>query len=344
VTETLAQLGEFGLIDRLDRLLKSEGVHGSGATLGLGDDCAAIRPRAGMDLLVTCDAFVEGRHYLPDRISAFDLGRRAMTVNISDIGAMGGWPLYALISLGLRAETPIADIEAIYRGFLFELNPLDAAVIGGNLTKSDTPFIDITLIGEVEPDILVKRSTARPGDAILVTGWPGQSAAGLNLILAASSDADLEAEPLVQYYRTPGHRLREGRAIGQARLATAMIDTSDGLLGDLGHICQESRVGAELLVDQLPVSAELKSAAEQLGKDPYELLLGDSDDYELIVTCRTENVADVQKIVAQAGDAPSAIIGRLTEEPGIRLKWPSGRVTEAAAAGWDHFKNKKEGA
>lgn len=339
--ETLSRIGEFGLIERIDRLLKKEGVPGSGLTLGLGDDCAAIRPRPGADLLVTCDAFVEGRHYLPERISSFDLGRRAMTANISDIGAMGGWPLYALVSLGLKAETPVGDIEELYRGFLFELNPLGAAVIGGNLTKSETPFIDITLIGEVEPADMVRRSTAKAGDVILVTGWPGQAAAGLGLVLAAPADADLDSEPLVGYYRTPGHRVREGRAIGRSHLATAMIDTSDGLLGDLGHICQDSRVGAELFMERLPVSAELRSAAKRLGKDPYELLLADSDDYELIVACRPEHVQGIEQVVAEVGQAPSAVIGRLTDELGIRLKWPDNRITRTEAVGWDHFKANK---
>ena len=338
MVETLARIGEFGLIDRIDRLLKKEGVPGAGLDVGLGDDCAAIRPRPGFDLLVTCDAFVEGRHYLPERISRFDLGRRAMTANISDIGAMGGWPLYGLVSLGLKAETPVSDVEALYRGFLFELNPLGAVVIGGNLTQSGVPFIDITLIGEVEPADLTRRSTARVGDAVLVTGWPGQAAAGLSLLLAASPGAALDAEPLVRVYSTPGHRVREGRAIGRSHLASAMIDTSDGLLGDLGHICQDSRVGAELFMESLPVSAELRSAAGRLGKAPYEFVLADSDDYELIVACRPENVRGIQQVVAEVGEAPSAVIGRLTEEPGIRLKWPDGRITRAEAVGWDHFK------
>jgi len=161
-----------------------------------------------------------------------------MTVNISDIGAMGGHPLYALISLGLNPDQLIRDVLEIYRGFLLELNPFSASIIGGNLTRSGNgSFIDITLIGEVEQGKSLRRSGARAGDVILVTGFPGQAAAGLKLLLRSPNDPDLRKHLLVQIYNVPSHRARLGAAIGGAGLASAMIDTSDGFLGDLGHIC-----------------------------------------------------------------------------------------------------------
>ena len=155
MTETLADLGEFGLIDRIDELIRKHGTGTPGLTLGLGDDAAAFRPHPDYELLLTCDSVVEGRHYLPGRISPFDLGRRAMALNISDIGAMGGRPLSALVSLGLRAETPVAEVEDMFRGFIEELNPFGASIIGGNLTEAvAAAFIDVTLIGQVRPDRL----------------------------------------------------------------------------------------------------------------------------------------------------------------------------------------------
>ena len=285
--ERVSDIGEFGLIRRISDLLNKEGIRSEQVTLGIGDDTASFLPRPGYELLVTCDCMVEGRHYLPGKISPLDLGRRAMALNISDIGAMGGRPLYALISLGLKAEVLVQDVEEMYRGFLLELNPFGASIIGGNLTKSGNGmFIDITLIGEVEQGKGVRRSGAKPGDAILVTGYPGQAAAGLQLLLHAPDDSKILEHPLVKIYNTPSHRAQLGEAIAKAGCATAMIDTSDGFLGDLGHICEESSVGAELFKEKLPVSEDLREAAHILHQDPYDFFLGESDDYELVITCR----------------------------------------------------------
>jgi len=167
--ERVSDIGEFGLIRRISDLLNKEGIRSERVTVGIGDDTASFLQRPGYELLVTCDCMVEGRHYLPGKISSLDLGRRAMTLNISDIGAMGGRPLYALISLGLKAEVLVQYVEEMYRGFLLELRPFGASIIGGNLTKSgDGMFIDITLIGEVEQGKGLRRSGAKPGDVILV--------------------------------------------------------------------------------------------------------------------------------------------------------------------------------
>lgn len=337
--ETLADIGEFGVIDRLDELIRREGVQAPRLSLGIGDDAACFRPKEGYELLVTCDSMVEGRHYLPTHILPHDLGRRAMVLNISDIGAMGGRPLYALISLGLKADTPISDVEDMYLGFLRELNPFEASIIGGNLTKSGNgPFIDITLIGEVERGKLIRRSTARKDDAILITGYPGQAAAGLELLLHSDIHEDLQNHPLVHAYNTPSHRAREGRAIALSGLATAMIDTSDGLLGDLGHLCEESGVGAILIQDNLPMSKALIEVSNQLGKDPYDMVLGESDDYELIITCDRESVDQIHTIFGSINQDPVSEVGRITDaQDGIQLVLPDGKAKRLTPSGWDHF-------
>ena len=339
MAETLAEIGEFGLINRIHELLRKEGVGAPGVMLGIGDDCASFLPRAGFELLVTCDCIVEGRHYLPDHITPLDLGRRAMALNISDIGAMGGKPLYAIVSLGLKGDAPVSYLEAMYRGFVSELNPFGAAIIGGNLTKSDhVTFIDISLIGEVEQGKIVRRSTARVGDAILITGYPGQSYAGLQLLLKGQPTENLYEHPLVRVYNRPSHRAREGEAVAHSGYATAMIDTSDGFLGDLGHICKESGVGAELLQEKLPVSRDLLQAAPQLGQDPYNLVLQDSDDYELIITCSADHVDRVCSAIAGLSDVPVTEVGRITDAAGgIKLILPDGTKQGIAPSGWDHF-------
>jgi thiamine-monophosphate kinase len=339
MVETLASIGEFGLIDRIRNIIEREGVPSSGVSLGIGDDAASFHPHEGFEVLLTCDCIVEGRHYLPGHISPFDLGRRSMTLNISDIGAMGGNPLYALVSLGLRGDTPLADVEAMYLGFLKELTPLGASIVGGNLTKTvGALFIDITLVGEVEQGRILRRCTAREGDLILVTGYPGQAAAGLQMLLRAEPEEDLHDHPLVRAYNTPTHRAREGRTVAQSGYATAMIDTSDGFLGDLGHICDESRAGAALLQKNLPLSDALLRAAPQLGRDPYDLFLGDSDDYELIITCGAEHAEDLRTTLASVSDVPVSQVGRITSaSEGMKLILPDGSLQDIRAGGWDHF-------
>ncbi len=337
--KTLADIGEFGLIHRIQKLLKKEGVKAPGVTLGIGDDTASVRPRPDHELLVTCDCLVDGQHFLSERITPLDLGRRAMAVNISDIGAMGGQPLYALVSLGLKTEMAVADVENMYRGFLLELKPFEASIIGGNITKiRDAIFIDITLLGEVEQGRLMLRSTAKVGDTILVTGYPGQAAAGLKFLLSSESRKDLGEHPLVRTYNTPSHRAREGQAIARSGFATAMIDTSDGFLSDLGHICQDSGVGAELIKEKLPLSEDLRQAALELKLDPYELFLEDSDDYELIITGAPKNVSQIRSAVASVSDIPVAEVGQITDSAGdIKLILQDGTRQHITPAGWDHF-------
>ncbi len=344
MTERVSDIGEFGLIRRIDEIVNREGIRSERVTLGIGDDTAAFLPRPGYELLITCDCIVEGRHFLPEYIRPLDLGRRAMVVNVSDIGAMGGKPLYALISLGLKAETSVQDVEEIYHGFLFELNPFGASIIGGNITKSGNGmFIDITLVGEVEQGKAVRRSGARPGDVILVTGYPGQSAAGLQLLLHEPGDSKIKEHPLVKIFNTPSHRAQVGEAIAQTGCASALIDTSDGFLGDLGHICEGSGVGAELLKEKFPISEHLREAALRLRGDPYDFFLGDSDDYELIITCRPQDVPRIRSSVSQCCPVLVTEVGTITDKAGeIFLLLPEGTKLPVKPSGWDHFQ-KSEG-
>jgi thiamine-monophosphate kinase len=340
LTESLADIGEFGLIERIHGLLKEIGVKAPGVSLGIGDDAASFQPRSGYEFLITCDSLIEGRHYLPHHTEPLNLGRRAMAVNISDIGAMGGHPLYAVVSMGLKPETLVAHVEDMYRGFIQELNPFQASIIGGNFTGSQhTVFIDITLIGEVKRENIMLRSSARAGDTILVTGYPGQAAAGLLLLKKVKAAEDMHAHPLVKAYNVPKHRAKEGRAIALSRKANAMIDTSDGFLADLGHICKDSRLGAVLIQEKLPISPELKKVAFELEIDPYHLFLGESDDYELIVTCPPENVPHVRSAVQSVGQVPVHEVGRITDTIGdIQWVHADGTKRPVNLQGWDHFK------
>ncbi|HOP48464.1 MAG TPA: thiamine-phosphate kinase [Desulfobacteraceae bacterium] len=339
MTETVADTGEFKLIDRIHAILRNEGVMATSVKVGIGDDCASFSPRKGYEMLVTCDCVVEGKHFLPRYFSPVELGQRTMTLNISDIGAMGGKPLYALVSLGLKRDTPVSFVEALYRGFLYELNPFGASIIGGNLTESGGGiFIDVTLIGEVKQGRIVRRSGSRAGDAILVTGFPGESAAGLKLLQLSIPDKDFDRHHLVTAYKNPSHRACEGHAIAESGCATAMIDISDGIIGDLGHICRESRVGARLFKQNIPISEHMHKAASYLGEDPYEMFMKSSDDYELIITCPPDCIDRIRAAVASAGNVPVTELGIITDEnEGINLISPDGSQRRIKPSGWDHF-------
>ncbi|MFQ6038216.1 MAG: thiamine-phosphate kinase [Candidatus Aminicenantales bacterium] len=337
--ETVADIGEFGLIRRIRHLLGESGVREPALSVDIGDDTAAYMPRKGYELLITCDSLVEGRHFLADRISPFALGKRSMVANISDIGAMGGLPRFALVSLGLQPDMLVSSVEQMYRGFLEELSPFGGRIIGGNITRSDgRMFIDITLLGEAERDKILCRSGAKPGDSILVTGYPGEAAAGLRILLNASPAEDLGGHPLVAAYRTPSHRAHEGHAVARSGLAHAMIDTSDGFLGDLGHICEESRVGAEVFEERLPLSPDIKEAAKDYRWNPLDLFLGDSDDYELIITCGPEHVPPLCSVIQEVSPVLISEVGRITDEPGvIQLVSAGGKKRRVGPSGWDHF-------
>jgi thiamine-monophosphate kinase len=343
MAERVSDIGEFGLIRRINDVVNREGIRSESVSLGIGDDTASFLPRPGYEILVTCDCIVEGRHYLPQHISFRDLGRRSMTLNISDIGAMGGKPLYALVSLGLKGEMLVQDVEEMYLGFLAELNPFGAAIIGGNLTGSGNGmFIDITLIGEVERGRSLRRSGARPGDVILVSGYPGQAAAGLQLLLHGPDDLKRAGHPLITAYNTPSHRAHLGAAIAETDLATAMIDTSDGFVGDLGHICEESKVGADLFEERIPVSGDLHDGARILHRNPHDFFLGESDDYELIITCRPENANLLRAVAEKCCTAPLAEVGLLKERnEGIFLLLATGERRPLKSLSWDHFRSTK---
>ncbi len=341
---TLAQVGEFGLIDKIHEVIRTEGVEKPKHLLGIGDDCAAFQSRPGYHLLVTCDCMVENRHYLPSFLSHQDIGRRAMALNISDVGAMGGRPLYALVSLGLRPDMHLDDVITVYRGFLAELNPFNALIIGGNVTKSeDANFFDITLIGEVEMGKMVRRSAAKPGDAILVTGYPGESAAGLAILLNTELTGPFGGSPLVTAYRRPVHRAEEGYAVSQTGCAHAMIDTSDGLLGDLGHICDESGVRAVIYEEKLPRSPALVQFTERMGEGPLDYVFKESDDYELLITCASGNVQRIRDAILRISNIPVTEIGSITETKGAEAKGEievigvDGKPRLKTGSGWDHF-------
>lgn len=329
----IRDIGEFGLIERIAALTGAA----SGAVVGIGDDTAVLDTGGPRLLLATIDIQVEGRHFLRNRIPARALGRRTAAINLSDIGAMGGEPRWALVSLALPPDLEVGWVEDLYRGLGEELGRFGAAVIGGNLSGGETIMIDLALLGEVERERLLRRGGARPGDAILVTGTLGASAAGRFALDAGLDPSDPAVAEVIRAHESPIPRVTAGRAIAATGRATAMLDLSDGLSSDLGHICDASGTGALIDAAALPIAAATRSVAARLGLDPVRLAVAGGEDYELLLTATTEAVEPLRAAVRDAAAIDLTVVGRIL--PAAEGRWLSvaGGRAPLTAAGWDHF-------
>lgn len=329
----LRQLGEFGLIRRIEkRFLPPAAV-----PLGIGDDAAAIQTRPRNYLLLTTDSQIEGVHFDLSFSTLEQVGYKSVMVNVSDIAAMGGSPRALLISLGLTERQQVEEIDALYRGMKKAIREAGIDLIGGNIAATPGPFfLSPTLIGEVPKKEMITRAGARAGDALYVTGTLGDAAGGLAL-LKKGIEARRFAR-LLRRHRSPSARWREGRLLAQARIASAMIDLSDGLASDLRHLAAKSRLGAEVQADQIPLSRPLQEVALQLGADPLEYAVTGGEDYELLFSVPDQKIKRLEKLI-QEGALQARRIGRMTPRRlGLRLKDPDGRTRPLAPGGWDHLR------
>jgi thiamine-monophosphate kinase len=330
---TLADLGERGLISRLRRRIPPPGPE---VLLGIGDDAAAVAWRGGT-LLLTTDTLLEGVHFRRSTATLREIGAKAIAVNVSDIAAMGGEPCYALLALALPPSLAVADVDELYTGLLETAQQHGVALIGGDTCAAPGGVaLSVTLVGRVDGAPL-RRSGARPGDAILVTGTLGAAAAGLAVLERGPGLVPPAiAEAVVRPHRVPTPRLAESRRIRTSGWATAMIDLSDGLATDLGHIAAESRVGARIDVDALPLSEATRAAAQALGADPLRWALSGGEDYELLFTAAPEHAAELVRAVSAATGTPVHRIGEVRPlDEGVRFL--RGGRPYAAEPGFDHF-------
>lgn len=320
--ETVGDLGEFALLARLRQRLGSP---------FLGDDAAVLTMTPMTQLLATVDVQVDGIHFLRDLMTAQQIGRRAIAVNVSDIAAMGGTPRYALLSLLLPASLDVAWVEELYDGVRGETARWGMAVAGGNISRTTGPLaVDVTVLGEVADGLALRRTGARVGDALLVTGDLGRAAAGLRLLRSGTPD------PLAAAYCMPTPRVREGQALAQTRLVHAAMDLSDGLGSDLHRLGEESGVGARVDAAALPISPGVRAAAATLGIDPLGLALYGGEDFELLVAAPQDVVGLLTAAVSVTGTPLSRIGEVRPREEGMTLRLPDAS-SRPLAGGWDHF-------
>jgi len=336
----ISEIGEFGLIDRIkkDTIVKPQDV-----LLGIGDDCAAYYGTSSDKVaLATSDMLVENIHFILSAGSPRQLGKKAMAVNLSDVAAMGGIPRHTLISLGISPDTSVEFIEELAEGIKEEARLYEVNLIGGDTVRSPLGLIiNIALIGEVESDLIVKRSTARPGELIMVTGDLGGSAAGLILLLEEKK-CSLVPPPLAQEVKSvhlsPTPRLKEGRVMAREKVATSMIDISDGLASDLTQIGKASGVGAMIYAGKVPILPAAKRVGELLGVDPLSLALYGGEDYELLFTTFPEKADSIIKLIKEKLGTKVSIIGEIRDkEQGLKIKNLSGEIVDLQPKGYNHF-------
>ena len=299
-------IGEFGVIERLNRMVVGRGagndaVQAFPLEVDTGDDTAVWQAGEGKELFTT-DTMVEGVHFTRSTTPWRELGWKAIASNISDVASMGGLPTYALITLGLPAETRVDDIEEMYRGMLDIGDEYGMGVVGGDIVRSPVFFVTTALAGVTQHTPLL-RSTARPGDAVAVTGWLGSSAGGLRLMLDSPDASGDAAEFLRQAHRRPAPAVRAGQVLAGAGIATAM-DVSDGLVDDLGKLCRASGVSARVEASRVPTHPFL---VQQFPEEHLRLALGGGEDYVLLFT-GTPGV--VKEVVEGLGEG-CAIIGSI---------------------------------
>jgi len=330
----LRDLGEFGLIARI------RNVFSSTVPLGIGDDCAVLPGREGFWFLATVDSQIEGVHFQASLIPPFFVGRRLLVANLSDIAAMGGIPRYALLSFALREDVSFVWLSEVLQGVQEEASRHGVEVVGGNLARIDGPAVlDLVLLGEVERDRpLLLRGNARPGDWIFVTGYPGEAKAGL--ILAGRKVLEEQYRGLWQRFFAASPRLDVGRFLGALGERIALIDVSDGLLQDLGHILEESHVGAILYEDALPVSPLLAQFCEKEGCDPQEFVLRGGEDFELLFTVPPHRGEEIQEEIPRRFGLPVHRVGEIVEGAGVYLR-KKDTLVPLVPQGFNHFSRKE---
>jgi len=328
----LREIGEFGLIERIQKSTSK----GRGVVLGIGDDAAWVRSKRA-PLLFTSDLLIEGVHFDFKWTSFYELGYKTLSVNLSDLAAMGGMPDYLVISLGIPVDFKVEDIEEFYRGIRKLALHSGVSLVGGDTSSANRFFISAFLVGHA-PYGPVTRGGAKVGDDLYVTGTLGDSSLGLDLLRRSKGRLTRgEVAYLTSRHRLPTARLRAGTILAKEKLARAMIDVSDGLIQDLTHLCKASGTGAVIWHEALPLSRPYRRFTG--GKRSRYSLTG-GEDYELLFSLRTRDRARLQKIRKRL-DVPVTHIGRcVPARQGITVVNGKGTPLPLPQKGYDHFKFK----
>lgn len=335
---TVADLGERAIIERIRSRVPAVP---SWVQVGIGDDAAVIEPERNTLDVLTADALIEGVHFDRRVVPPNAMGHKALAVNLSDLAAMGAQPRAALLSLGLPQALPVADVDELIEGLLTLAARFKTTLIGGNISRSPGPLIvDVTAVGSVRRRRLLTRSGARPGDAVLVSGWVGQAAAGLASCMArAVGDAPAAAGAgpagCEARFLRPEPRVRLGLLLGRGRVASACIDLSDGLADGLVQLGQASGVGMVVAADAIPIDEDTRAWFAGRGRDAVEAACAGGEDYELLFTVPPRRARAFEAAQRLMGDLPCTRIGTITSGDGCVFR--RGGIDGPLPRGFTHF-------
>jgi thiamine-monophosphate kinase len=335
----VSELGEFGLIDLLakiaDRSRDNQSPAWHNLLIGIGDDAAAWRGDASTQLL-TVDSFIQDIHFSLAITPWQEAGWKALAVNLSDIAAMGGVPRYAVVSLALPDDTEVNDVTALYQGMTKLAQEFGVAIVGGDTSRAPQVALNITVLGSTpnKSGSMLTRSGAKLGDRIAVTGYLGAASAGLEMLSGKLQFDDEASAHLKQAFLHPYPRISEGKLLLEHGVKAA-IDISDGLVSDLGHICQASQLGARLEVDAVPVDPAVRAS---FGERALTLALSGGEDYELLFTASAEVIDKIRKIAK----CPITVIGDMVadKENKVTLFDQRGNPIKLDRSGWEHFRQR----
>jgi thiamine-monophosphate kinase len=332
----IGELGEFGLIARIS----SHVGNSVGVITGIGDDAAVTALSPGMQLLTSTDMLVEEVHFRRLWHDPYRLGRKSLAASISDIAAMGGIPRWALLSLAVPSETSLEVLDAFTRGFLDMAAEQGVALIGGDTCSSRAGLtISVTIMGEQKPEKIVRRSGACPDDEIWVTGTLGDAALGLELLEKGELPSPLSTEErgyLISRLLDPIPRAAAGRALAEAGLVSAMIDVSDGLLADFGHIAEQSTLGGTIRLDSIPLSAAFRTVLQSHPTSHRDLVLSGGEDYELAFTAPAANREKIVQLMKSCGIYATPV-GIVTCLPEVTAVLADGSRYAPRINGFKHF-------
>jgi len=331
----LRELGEFNFIDRITPgCMVGNGDH---VIHGIGDDAAVTEVPGGV-LLVTTDMLIERVHFLRGTISPFQLGAKALAVNLSDIAAMGGTPHDAFVSIAVPAQVPVEELDEIYAGMKELARSTGVNLLGGDTTGSKQDLcLNIVVTGSAPRDQVLYRSGARIGDRIVVTGTLGDSTGGLTVLLDQPPVPDTVSAALLEAHFSPELYLEEARSFAESGAVHAAIDLSDGLASDLRHICRCSGVGAVVEAASIPLSDELRALCRVTAQDPMELALAGGEDYRLLVTVEPSALERLRSVIAETTGRTLYDVGEIVDGEGIAVRHRDGSTVPLASTGWDHF-------